>query len=66
MKYGGEEWGWIGMDELQGVGGWNKGRKTKEGEWPIESGCEMTSLEHGFKYENTVPILSVLASVFTF
>lgn len=38
---------------------WGKGRKTKEGEWWVEPGCEMTLLEHGFKYQNKVPELGV-------
>lgn len=59
---GREEWeGCIGMDgvgvEEGGVG--VRGRKTKEGQWRVESGCEMTSLEHGFKYRNKVPNLGV-------
>lgn len=37
--------GWIG------VGFREKERKTKEGEWWVEPGCEMTLLEHGFKYQ---------------
>lgn len=45
--------GWIGV----GLGG--KERRTKEGEWRVEPGCEMTLLEHGFKYHNKVPVLRV-------
>lgn len=43
--------------------GWgHKGRKTKEGAWWVELGCEMTLLEHGFKYQNKVPTRGVLDS----
>lgn len=46
--------GWIRV-------GWEgqKKRKTKEGEWWVEPGCEMTLLEHGFKYQNKLPELGV-------
>lgn len=46
----------VGVEE-GGVG--VRRRKTKEGQWRVESGCEMTSLEHGFKYRNKVPNLGV-------
>lgn len=55
----GRSGGWIGMNEL-GWGG--KERKTKEGEWRVEPVCEMTLLEHGFKYPKKVPILGALDS----
>lgn len=45
------------MDEWGGVG-WGQEeeeRRTKEGEWRIEPGHEMTLPEHGFKYQNKVP-----------
>lgn len=45
-NWDGEEWVDCG-----GVGG-EKERKTKEGEWRVEPGCEMTLLEHGVKYLN--------------
>lgn len=36
------DWGGVGKKE----------RKTKEGEWWVEPGCEMTLFEHSFKYQN--------------
>lgn len=45
---------------MGGVGGGDKERKTKEGEWRVEPVCEVTLLEHGFKYQNKVPILGAL------
>ncbi len=48
-----ERTGWMGV-------GWGeKERKTKEGEWRVEPGCEMTLLEHGFKHQNKGPVLGV-------
>lgn len=65
MKYRiggrGEEWGWTEVDGVQGGG--TRGGKQKEGEWRGEPGCEMTSLEHGFKYQKKVPIRSPRVSL---
>lgn len=58
VNWEGEEWGWRGMDGF-GVGWGEKERKTKEGEWRVEPGCEMTLLEHGFKHQNKGPVLGV-------
>lgn len=45
------------------AGGGTRGGKQKEGEWWGEPGCEMTSLEHGFKYQKKAPIRSPRASL---
>lgn len=51
MKYG-EGGGGVGMDRSGWMaGGGTRGGKQKQGEWRGEPGCEMTSLEHGFKYQ---------------
>lgn len=64
MKYRGGGRGGMGMDRS----GWSarggtRGGKQKEGEWRGEPGCEMTSLEHGFKYQKRVPIRSPRVSL---
>lgn len=65
MKYrGGGGRGGVGMDRSGwSAGGGTRGGKQKEGEWWGEPGCEMTSLEHGFKYQKKVPTRSPRVSL---
>lgn len=68
MEGGGVGWweegrGSGGCTGMDGGWGWGsrsgaRGGKQKEGQWRVESGCEMTLLEHGFKYQNKVPNLA--------
>lgn len=45
--------GRVGMERNEWIGVGKEERKTKQGEWWVEPGREMTSLEHRFKYQNT-------------
>jgi len=57
---GGEGWGGVGMER----NGWfGEGGGTKEGQWWVEPGCEMTQRGHGFKYLNEEPALDSAPSV---